>query len=151
MNVKLSAIVFFIILCLTGLAFAHSGATGIVQERMQSMKDIGKHMKTIGEMIKGKTNYDAEIVHESALIISRHAAQIAPLFPANSTIAPSEASPEIWKDWNDFVTIADMLKLEALELSQIAKGVSNSEDIKDLFGKAAKTCTGCHKKYRLKR
>ena len=37
-------------------ALAHEGATGVVKERMDLMKDQQKQMKLIGDMVKGKTH-----------------------------------------------------------------------------------------------
>ena len=37
-----------------GLALAHSGATGIVKQRMDAMKDIAAQMKLIGAMVRAE-------------------------------------------------------------------------------------------------
>ena len=41
---------------------AHSGATGIVKERMDAMKDIGRATKLVAAMFQGKQPYDAAAV-----------------------------------------------------------------------------------------
>ncbi len=135
----------------TGVAFAHSGATGIVKERMEAMKDIGSQMKIIGRMIKGNDPFDAKSVEKAAITISGHAAEIKNLFPENSTESPSEALPAIWSEWDEFIAIADKMKSEAEILSNVAKSASNVEDIKAQFAGVGKTCSGCHEKYRLEK
>ena len=38
----------------TSLVYAHSGAKGMVKERMEMMKGMGDAMKTMGAMFKGE-------------------------------------------------------------------------------------------------
>ena len=139
------------LMTVSAFAFAHSGATGIVKQRMEAMKDVGKQMKIIGEMIKGTAAFDGLAAKKAADTISEHAAEIQNLFPEGSTQSPSEALPAIWSEWDEFIAIADEMKFEAEKLSTIAKTASNTQEIKAQFMSVGKTCSGCHERYRLKK
>ena len=92
-----------------GFAFAHGGATGVVKERMELMKDIGKSMKTLTQMFKGETEYDAEEVKTAAAQIRDHAEKITAMFPEGSLDKPTEALPAIWQDWPAFEALVNQL------------------------------------------
>lgn len=91
--------------------FAHSGATGVVKERMDGMGVMKGAMKTLTPMMRGQVEYDAAVVHNQARDISRHAgATLTKLFPEGSTDHPSEARLEIWQDWDAFSFLAEQLR-----------------------------------------
>ncbi len=137
------------ILSASGLAYSHSGATGIVKHRMDAMSDIAKSMKAIGAMIKGETGFDAAVVKSAASSIAGHAERIPELFPEGSMDKPSEALPSIWEDWAGFTSIAKDMGREAKELAAAADGASQIDQIKAPFGALAKTCKACHSDFRL--
>ncbi|MDG1373115.1 MAG: cytochrome c [Paracoccaceae bacterium] len=154
------------LLSTAAIALAHSGATGIVKERMDQMGMIAKSMKTIGEMIKGKTQYDPAIVEVEAAKIARHGGEtLTKLFPEGSIKKPSEATPAIWTDWDRFSSIASDLSLYAAALSEGAgndrangaaslagqSGDPGSLSPDELFGAVAKTCSACHEDFRQKK
>ncbi len=96
-----------IIISAATLALAHSGATGVVKERMELMEGIGDAMKILADTFKGKRAYDAETVRSAALEIHNRAGEkITRLFPENSLDKPSEALPDIWENWEEFKTLA---------------------------------------------
>lgn len=80
---KRAITVIVVLVVATGVAFAHSGASGIVKERMESMKSISAAMKTAGNMIRGRSEFDPEKAQGAAIEIE-HAAQIPNLFPEGS-------------------------------------------------------------------
>lgn len=162
------------LLSTAAIAFAHSGATGVVKERMDQMGMIAKSMKTIGEMMKGKTAYDASVVQAEASMIASHGGEtLTKLFPEGSTKHPSEAVPEIWTDWERFEAIAMDLSRYATALSDgagndreatggglssggLTSSGSGDTDLAsmspdDLFLKVAGTCSACHKDFRQKK
>jgi len=131
------------------MAFAHSGATGVVLERMEAMKDIAAQMKRIGAMIKGTREYDAALAASAAELIVEHAETMPSLFPEGSIEGPSEARPSIWADWSGFTRSADDLAAAASALSQAAHGASEPAGITPHFAAVGKTCSACHQDYRL--
>lgn len=144
-------------------AFAHSGATGVVKDRMEQMKAVAASMKVIGGMIKGAAPYDAATVKAEAAKIASHGGEaLTRLFPEGSIKHPSEARPEIWSDWDRFSAISDDLARYAAALSDGAgnqRGGEPSGGDEDLavmspdglFMKVAGTCSACHEDFRQKK
>lgn len=130
------------------IAWAHSGATGIVKERMQLMKDIASDTKALGLAFRGKTPYDPAEIAAAAERIAEHAGtRLTALFPDGSNDHPSEASSEIWSDWERFTEIADDLRISAQRLADEAS--SGQTATAPLFGDVARTCKACHQDFRI--
>ncbi|WP_282605664.1 cytochrome c [Pelagibius sp. Alg239-R121] len=131
-------------------AYAHGGATGIVKERMDAMEVMGKAMKTVGEMFKGQTDYDANAIQAAAGLVSQHAQEIPVLFPdseASRGSKHSEALPVIWEQKDKFDGFAaDMLR-ESKALSVIARD-GEQRAVRLQFAKTAKVCSSCHTAFR---
>ncbi len=152
-------------------AMAHGGATGIVKQRMDAMVVISKAAKSLSDMMRGKSTYDAASVRSNAAAIKTHAGQaMISLFPEGSIGTASEAKPEIWADWDEFQVLADQLAVfaEGLELAAdnglAAGSVDNTMPAKtpaafemasmpanNVFDMLARTCSACHQKFRLKK
>ena len=93
-------------------ALAHSGAKGVVKERMMGMGVMGEAVKTLAPMMQGQTPYDPAAVRTAAGQISAHAGDtLTGLFPEGSTEKPSEAKASIWKNWDRFVALAAELNM----------------------------------------
>ena len=104
----------------SAVALAHSGATGVVKQRMDLMGTIGDAMKSLTDMMRGKTRYDAGRVRALARTIGDHGGdRMTGLFPKDSLQHPTEALPSIWTDWNRFSALAG-------ELSRYAKALETS-------------------------
>ena len=124
---------------------------------------IAKSMKTIGGMMKGKTEYDAAIVRQEAAMIARYGGEtLTNLFPKGSTDHPSEATAAIWTDWERFEAIAMDLSRYATVLSDGAdnergsaggSGDANLATMSpdDLFKNIGGTCSSCHQDFRQKK
>ena len=102
-----------LLLCLCAaipLAAAHEGATGIVKERMMAMEGVGKAMKEIKAMLRGQKPYDGESVATLARRIrDQSGSTLTRFFPEDSLRHPTKASPEIWRRWELFETLAQDL------------------------------------------
>ncbi|WP_120505446.1 c-type cytochrome [Sulfitobacter mediterraneus] len=95
-------------------AFAHSGATGVMKERMDAMGEMGDAMKRLTPMMRGQTAYDPDVVRNAADTMIGHAGtQMTELFPEDSNGAPSEALDAIWEDWEEFAALAEALRTSA--------------------------------------
>ncbi|MDF1718670.1 MAG: cytochrome c [Antarcticimicrobium sp.] len=102
-------------------ALAHSGATGVVKDRMGAMKEMKEAVKSVAPMMSGTAAYDADAVRRAADTFRRHSgAALTGDFPAGSTEAPSEALPAIWQDWDRFAELAETLGVMAEGLSRAA-------------------------------
>lgn len=132
-------------------ALAHQGATGVVRQRMEAMKDTATQMKTIAAMVKGESAMDTEAVAAAAVTISRHAEKIPELFPQGSISKPSEALPEIWTTWDDFTARADRLAERARNFAGIAGSDAEAHVMAAAFAAMGETCRNCHTRYRVKK
>ena len=145
------AIVSFALLSITNVAISHKGATGIVKERMDAMKDISTQMKLMKKMIRGKQPYDAARFKNAAATIARHGLEIPKQFPKGSAHKPSRAKTGIWQDWKKFSALAQMLTANAKALVDKAEMTTTPKSLRYKFGKLAKTCKACHKTFRHKK
>ena len=93
-----------------GAVFAHSGATGVVKERMDGMAAMGKAVKAITPVMRGQVSYDADMVRAFAEEVRKHSGEaMTALFPEGSGGMPSEAKSAIWSDWEEFEELAEQL------------------------------------------
>ena len=133
---------------LSAYALAHNGATGIVKERMDGMSAMGKDLKAISEIIKGNTEYDSDVMRQTALRIKSYSGEaMLTLFPEGSLQPASEARLEIWQDWDRFSEMA-------MDLEQVSQEFADTADagIDPMAFKAiTSACAACHKDFRLKK
>jgi len=102
-------------------AFAHSGATGVVKERMDAMKSMGDAVKRIKPMMSGEAAYDEAAVREAAQAIAEEAGTaMTKKFPEGSTDHPSEVLPRTWDEWERFTGLAEQLEVAANGLARAA-------------------------------
>ncbi len=154
MTIKPTGIVIFAIaVVIAPVALGHSGATGIVKERMDDMVAMGKALGSIADMFKGKTGFSAATVVTASDIIIEHSAGLEKLFPdtkESRTGSHTEALPAIWQNNGDFNALAKALGVEAAALKK--SGDSGDQGmIRKQFSKTAKACSACHKDYRKKK
>ncbi len=131
------------------ITLAHDGATGMVMQRMEAMKEIGKSMKSIAAMVKGDTAFDGAAVQASADVIAEHAKHMPHMFPEGSLDKPTEALPVIWTQWDRFTEIAGKLNSDAQALGEAGKSASSAKDILPQLAEVGKSCKACHQDYRL--
>ncbi len=135
---------------LSASLLAHSGATGVVKERMDSMSSMATAMKTIADMIKEKVPFDETEVRRSSNTLYVHAKTIPILFPDSVMSRKGDstrAHPSVWKRWEAFVAIAARLEIESGSLGAAAAGGDRSAVVSG-FVRAAKACRDCHVAFR---
>ena len=127
-------------------ALAHQGVKNpAVKARMDGMSAIAQNMKTLGQMVKGATAFDAENARAAARAIAEHASATPELFEAEETDPKSEARPEIWANFADFTEKASRLERTAQELSVSIKAPA---DLKAAMNALGADCKSCHSTYR---
>ncbi len=100
---------------------AHSGASGIVKERMALMDRLGKAMKSLNAIFSNQAAYEVATVKEAAGVIEKHAGEaMIKTFPEGTNKKPSEALPIIWEDWDEFKSLANKLETYAAALGAAA-------------------------------
>ncbi len=130
------------------LALAHQGATGPVKRRMDLMTSMGKAMKGLGDMLKGKTVYDRAAAHEHARAIEQHTSMILEQFPEGSVQPPSEARPTIWQEWSVFEEIATQAQAGSSELRAILEDGADQRAVIAQYAELGRACGACHERYR---
>lgn len=129
------------------IAASHDGATGVVKERMDRMSAVAKGTKTIANMLRGRSDYDAEALAAAATSIAESSAQdMIALFEEGTFDPPSEALPVILEKPDEFAQIMSDLNAAATEVAAAAAG--GVEAVGPVFGKLAATCKACHQTYR---
>ena len=125
----------------------HMGATGIIKERMDTMKSFGKAVGTMADMLKGKLPYDAAFVRDGAQTINTHAGErLLSYFPEGSLDKNSDALPAIWQDWSRFSELAADLKTHSATLEEAAE---SQAAFMPAFIDLTDTCSACHTKFRV--
>lgn len=95
---------------LAGAVFAHTGATGIVKERMDGMAAMEKAVKAVTPIMRGQVEYDPEQVRTFAEEVRKHSGEaMTALFPEGGDNMMSEAKPTVWTEWEEFEALAEQL------------------------------------------
>ena len=159
-------------------AAAHEGATGIVKERTMAMESVGKAMKEIKAMLRGQVAYDGQRLAVLARRIRDESGpSLTRLFPEDSLRHPSKASPDIWKRWELFETLARDLGSSAEALAIVAEkseDTAQPDNVPEMasqqraiastdgtgsptmdlpmaeFAGLARSCAACHREFRIK-
>ena len=128
-----------------GSALAHSGATGIVKERMDMFKRSQKNLKAIKSHIRGE---DYGSIAKLADEIREWAIQMPEYFPEGSNVKPTEASPNIWQDFGGFKRAAMKNEMATTKLIAAAEA-GDQTAVVDAFKRVASSCKSCHQSYKL--
>ncbi len=134
-------------LLMTGAAFAAVTATDPdVIARKDLMKTIGGAAKTLGGMASGEVAHDAAAAETAKQAMIAAAAEIEAKFTNNAADPASEAKPEVWTNWNDFLA-----KGKALGDAAGALDVASAESIGASMGAIGGACKACHTDYRVQK
>lgn len=101
-----------------GIALAHTGATGVVKERMDGMVALRDGVREVTPMMRGQADYDADAVAAFARTLQEHSGEaMTELFPEGTGGGVSKAQDAVWTDWEEFEALAMRLEVlgEALE------------------------------------
>ncbi len=143
---KILAVPALSIALVAGMAVAKEGVQNpAVQKRQDLMDKQAGAAKTLGEMAAGKTPFDAAKAADAKATLEETAKQIPVVFEAEETDPKSDAKPEIWSNWDDYVAKADNLEQAALKLD-----VTSVETVQAGMSAVGGACSACHKEYRMK-
>ena len=129
----------------SAVAYAHSGATGIVKERMNMFKKSQNILKAIKSQI-GSEDYGPIV--QLADEIRVWAVKMPDYFPEGSDAKPSEASPAIWTDFDGFKNAAKKNEIASKKL-MVAAQSEDQQAVIDGFKALAASCKNCHQSYKL--
>ena len=138
------AITFIASLTIATTAWAHSGVKNPqVQAWMHGMEQISAATKVLGNMARGRADYDSDAAEAAKAALVRHATDIPVLFKVQATDPKSDALPAIWEDYADFTEKAAALGKAAEQLD-----VSSADTIGAGMRAVGATCKSCHGAYR---
>lgn len=128
-----------------GAAYAKGERTDPnAKARSDLMRDIGKNIGVLGDIAGGKAAYDAAAAEAAKAALIADAAAIETAFKDQGAADPaSEAKPEIWANWDEF--LADAKKLGD---AATAMDVASVETIGAGMGALGGACKDCHTDFR---
>lgn len=129
-----------------GVAFAKGERTDPnAKARSDTMRTIGQNIGVLGDMASGKAAFDATAAEAAKAALITASAGIPDAFKEQGGADPaSEAKPEIWASWDDFVAKANTLKTAAT-----AADVTSLETLQAGMGAIGSSCSDCHKAFRM--
>ena len=139
---------------IAGSVFAHSGAKGVVKQRMDAMADMGDKSKIVADMMKGKIEYTPAAIIDAADAFVMHGENMAEFFPdtkESRTGSKTEALPKIWDEWDDFSDMVTEFIERSKALQDFAANTEDKTELKKAFFKTTKSCSGCHKRFRVQK
>lgn len=149
---RIPVLAFAAVTALTGAAVVGAAVKpeSAIHYRQSVYTMIGWNFSPMGDMVKGKTAFDAAEFAKHADRIAFLAPQLLEGFPQGSdTGAKTQAKPGIWTHMDDFKSKMNDLVTQSKALAQVAKG-GDEAAMKDQFKKTAGTCKACHDDYRSK-
>lgn len=128
-----------------GIAFAEVEATDpLVIAQKNLMKSFGGAAKALGGMASGEVAFDATAAEAAKATLVTGSADIHVKFEKAGSDPASEAKPEIWTSWDDFVA-----KATALNTAATALDATSADGIKAGMGAVGGACKACHTTYRV--
>ncbi len=139
-----SQMLFIVSITFSSSLWAHSGATGIVKERMDNFKESKASMKSLKKAVR-KNDFDT--VAQEAMAINQWARKLTTYFPEGSNQHPSEALNLIWQEFDQFEVRAET-QIKASEQLQKAGLGKDAASAAKAYSDLAKSCKACHDDYR---
>ena len=135
-----------VLITASSIVFAHSGVKDKnVKERMMLMKEMANNTKTIGQMLKGKTAFDANEAKLALERLSSLSLETPKVFKINASDPKSEARPAIWDEFDEFTRLSKDLAETSLVL---AGSINSVEDLRPALKGVSSGCKACHRQYR---
>ena len=113
-------------------------------ERSKLMQNIRLEFSVLARMSREKIEFDESLATSARLNLLRFAASTPAIFEDDDLPINSEALPEIWENWDDFVS-----KSEDLEFALEGVDTSTLIDLRASLGNVGAACGSCHQKYRM--
>lgn len=119
-----------------------------IHERHELMEAVGDAAKPVGAMLRGDSEFDADVLMKSLKVWKKVGGKFGDLFPEGTeTGGGTEAAPAIWEDREGFdAALADWRKAvdAAIEASP-----QSLEDARPVAGAVFNACKNCHDSYRI--
>jgi cytochrome c556 len=113
--------------------------------RHEAMKAARSHLQAIREMQENVLDFEGQLrVHAHSLQL--FFSSIPDLFPREGDYSESDAGPEIWEEWTEFMEFARQGDRAAEELAIYREAYT--PEASAVFNRVKKACKGCHDKFR---
>ena len=130
------------------LAFAADKAQEDAAEyRHSTFTMVGHHFGTLGAMVKGKVDFDAEKFTKNAEAVAALSQLATTGFEVEGAVGKSRAEASAWENKEDFAEKMTAFQTASAALVEAAKTGDEGKS-KAAFGAVGKTCKGCHQEYR---
>ena len=144
MKVLKSPILIFV--TISSIAFAHSGVKDQnVKKRMMVMKEMANNTKIIGQMVKGKTEFDPGKAILALEKLSSLSLETPEVFKVNATDPKSEAKSSIWDEFDKFTQLSKDLAETSIVL---VNSIETIDDLRPALKGVSSGCKACHRQYR---
>jgi cytochrome c556 len=128
-----------------GAAYAQERTDPNAIARSELMKVVGKNTGVLGGMASGKEPYDAAAAEAAKAALVEAFGKVEATFMEQGAADPvDEAKPEIWANWDDFLS-----KANAAATAAGAIDVASVETIGAGMGALGGACKDCHTSYRI--
>lgn len=123
-------------------------AEAAINYRQKVFSVIAANMGDIGAALKGKKEFDAEVIQRRA-----DAVQALSLMPLDafrvtgSDQGKTDAKSEVWQDFADFEEKMKALQTASSELAKVAQS-GDKKQLSAAFKNTYKSCKGCHDSYK---
>ena len=135
-----------VLITASSIVFAHSGVKDKnVKKRMMLMKEMANNTKTIGQMLKGRTPFDANEAKLALERLSSLSLETPKVFKINASDPKSEARPAIWNEFDEFTKLSKDLAEASLLL---AGSINSIDDLRPALKGVSSGCKACHSRYR---
>ena len=142
----LTRLLILIFITISSVALAHSGVKDKnVKERMMVMKEMANTTKIIGQMLKGKTSFDANEAKLALERLSSLSLKTPKVFTINASDPKSEAKPAIWDEFDEFTRLSKDLAETSILL---AGSIDSIDDLRPALRGVSSGCKACHSRYR---
>lgn len=112
---------------------------------------IGGNFRPLGEVLQGKSPYDAAEAQKRAARLQFLAGLLDESFPEVSSTGDTRARPEIWGNRAEFNAKLKEFQGHIATLTQVAsRDKSTVDEFKAAAGAVGQDCKGCHEDYRTK-
>ena len=149
---KLATITFSAALALTSTTvFADKKTEAAIDYRQSVFTAVRWNFGTMGDMMKGKKDFDAAEFSSRADNVAALAKMPLEAFIPGSyqgSADDTDALPAIGEDWEKFSAGMDKFASDAAALAAAAKNASSKDDVASAFMALAKNCKGCHDSFK---
>lgn len=146
-----SAATLCVVIAASSMAFAadEKAQKNAAKYRQSTFSMVKHHFGTLGAMMKGKIEFNAETFAKNAEAVAA-LSQLAPTgFEVEGLAGKTDAKKAIWEDKAAFDGTMSDFQTAAAALAEAAK-TGDEGKMKAAFGPVAKSCKGCHSDYRKK-